>query len=65
MQNIIAKDLSAGQRRKLSITISLVRGSKVIFLDESSSGMDITRRRNLWEILKSMIEKKIVIFTTH
>ena len=39
MQNIIAKDLSAGQRRKLSITISLVRGSKVIFLDESSSGM--------------------------
>jgi len=52
MQNVIAKDLSAGQRRKLSIAISLVGGSEVIFLDEPSSGMDITSRRSLWEILK-------------
>ena len=65
MQNIVAKDLSAGQRRKLSIAIALVGGSKVIFLDEPSSGMDITSRRNLWEILKRMTEKKIIILTTH
>ena len=65
MQNIVAKDLSAGQRRKLSIAIALVGGSKVIFLDEPSSVMDITSRRNLWEILKRMTEKKIIILTTH
>ena len=65
IQYMIAKNLSAGQRRKLSIAISLVGGSKVIFLDEPSSGMDITSRRNLWEILKRQCEGKIIILTTH
>ena len=65
IQNIISKNLSAGQRRKLSIAISLIGGSKVIFLDEPSSGMDITSRRNLWDILKRQSEQKIIILTTH
>ena len=65
MQDIIAKDLSAGQRRKLSIAIALIGGSQVIFLDEPSSGMDITSRRNLWDILKRMTENRIIILTTH
>ena len=65
IKNIIAKNLSAGQRRKLSIAISLIGGSEIIFLDEPSSGMDITSRRNLWEILKRQSENKIIILTTH
>ena len=65
VQFIIAKNLSAGQRRKLSIAISLIGGSEVIFLDEPSSGMDITSRRNLWEILKRQSDNKIIILTTH
>ena len=65
IQYMIARNLSAGQRRKLSIAISLIGGSKVIFLDEPSSGMDITSRRNLWEILKRQSEGKIIILTTH
>ena len=65
IQNVTAENLSAGQRRKLSIAISLIGGSKVIFLDEPSSGMDITSRRNLWDILKRQTEQKIIILTTH
>ena len=65
IQNMLAKNLSAGQRRKLSIAISLIGGSEVIFLDEPSSGMDITSRRNLWEILKRQSDGKIIILTTH
>ena len=65
LENALAGTLSAGQRRKLSIAISVIGGSEVIFLDEPSSGMDITSRRNLWEILKKIIEKKIIILTTH
>ena len=42
VENFMAKNLSAGQRRKLSIAISLIGGSEIIFLDEPSSGMDIT-----------------------
>ena len=65
IQNMLAKNLSAGNRRKLSIAISLIGGSQVIFLDEPSSGMDITSRRNLWEILKRQTDGKIIILTTH
>ena len=65
VQHTMAKNLSAGQRRKLSIAISLIGGSEIIFLDEPSSGMDITSRRNLWEILKRQSDNKIIILTTH
>ena len=34
-------------------------------MDEPSSGMDITSRRNLWDILKRQSEQKIIILTTH
>ena len=65
IKDIVAEDLSAGQKRQLSVAISLIGGSKVIFLDEPSSGMDITSRRNLWEILKRQLDQKIIILTTH
>ena len=65
IKDITIKDLSAGQKRQLSIAIALIGGSKVIFLDEPSSGMDITSRRNLWEILKRQLDQKIIILTTH
>ena len=65
IQNMIAKNLSAGQRRKLSIALALIGGSEVIFLDEPSSGMDITSRKDLWEILKFQCKGKIIILTTH
>ena len=65
IKDIVVEDLSAGQKRQLSIAIALIGGSKVIFLDEPSSGMDITSRRNLWEILKRQSEQKIIILTTH
>ncbi len=64
-QNNLVKNLSAGEKRKLSIAIALVGGSEVIFLDEPSSGMDITSRRRLWEILKRISNNKIIILTTH
>ena len=64
-REVLVKNLSAGNRRKLSIAISLVGGSEVIFLDEPSSGMDITSRRNLWDILKQCARDKIIVLTTH
>ena len=60
IQDVKAENLSAGQRRKLSVAISLIGGSKIIFLDEPSSSMDITSRRNLWDILKGQAEQKLL-----
>ena len=65
IQDLTVDALSAGKKRQLSIALALIGGSKVIFLDEPSSGMDITARRNLWEILKRQLEQKIIILTTH
>ena len=65
IKDTVVSDLSAGQKRQLSIAIALIGGSKVIFLDEPSSGMDVASRHNLWEILKRQSEHKIIILTTH
>ena len=58
-------ELSGGQKRKLSVGLALVGNSSLIFLDEPSSGMDITSRRNLWDILKRCSNGKFIILTTH
>jgi len=51
-ENTYAKNLSGGTRRKLSVAIALVGGSKLVLLDEPTSGMDLTARRKLWNMLK-------------
>ena len=65
IKDMVVEELSAGQKRQLSIAIALIGGSKIIFLDEPSSGMDVSSRRNLWEILKRQSDQKIIILTTH
>ena len=61
-RNSKASDLSGGQKRKLSIGLAMIGGSSIIILDEPNSGMDITSRRNLWDILKrSLIGKSIIL----
>ncbi len=64
-KNQISKNLSAGQKRKLSVAISMIGNSKIVMLDEPSSGMDTSTRRRLWEMLKKNKAGKIVILTTH
>lgn len=39
-ENELTKTLSGGQKRKLSVGIALIGGSRVVFLDEPTSGMD-------------------------
>jgi len=60
-----AKTLSGGQKRKLSVAISMIGNSKVVMLDEPTSGMDTTTRRRLWDMLKKNKAGKIIILTTH
>lgn len=40
-------------QRRLSLAISLVGNPKVVFLDEPSSGLDPSHRRQMWNILLS------------
>jgi ATP-binding cassette, subfamily A (ABC1), member 3 len=43
----------------------MIGNSKIVMLDEPSSGMDTTSRRKLWDMLKKNKAGKIIILTTH
>lgn len=61
----LSKTLSGGQKRKLSVAIAMIGNSKIVMLDEPTSGMDTSARRNLWEMLKNNKDGRIVVLTTH
>lgn len=61
----MAKNLSGGNRRKLSVALALVTDSKLVLLDEPTSGMDLNARRRLWDMLKDYKKDRIIILTTH
>jgi ATP-binding cassette subfamily A (ABC1) protein 3 len=61
----VAKNLSGGSRRKLSVAIALIGGSKFVLLDEPTAGMDLTARRRLWNMLEKQKKNRIIILTTH
>ena len=61
----LAKTLSGGNKRKLSVAIALCGGSKFVLLDEPTSGLDISARRQLWNMLKEYKKDRIVLLTTH
>ena len=58
-------DLSGGMKRKLSVAIALVGDSKVVFLDEPTSGMDPYSRRSTWQILQNARQGRALVLTTH
>lgn len=58
--------LSGGNKRKLSVAISLIGSPKIVLLDEPTSGMDPKTRRYLWNCLENIREKgKSLILTSH
>ncbi len=60
-----SKNLSGGQKRRLSVAMAFAGRSKVIILDEPTSGMDTSARRYIWELLKNYKNDRIIILTTH
>ena len=45
--------------------LALVGNAKIVLLDEPSSGMDPSFRRQIWQTLKELKHGKIIILTTH
>uniref|UniRef100_A0A673N7P9 ATP-binding cassette sub-family A member 3-like n=1 Tax=Sinocyclocheilus rhinocerous TaxID=307959 RepID=A0A673N7P9_9TELE len=60
-----SKTLSGGMKRKLSIGIALIGDSKVVMLDEPTSGMDPSARRAIWDLLQGEKRGRTILLTTH
>ena len=64
-RNVSASQLSGGMKRKLGLAIALLGGSRVVVLDEPTSGMDPFSRRSTWELIKQAKDNCVLLLTTH
>uniref|UniRef100_A0A6Q2ZJF3 ABC transporter domain-containing protein n=1 Tax=Esox lucius TaxID=8010 RepID=A0A6Q2ZJF3_ESOLU len=60
-----AKNLSGGQKRKLSIGIAILGDPKILLLDEPTAGMDPCSRHQVWSLLKNRKAGRVIVLTTH
>nr|XP_031543384.1 ATP-binding cassette sub-family A member 3-like [Vicugna pacos] len=64
-RNAFSMSLSGGMKRRLSIIIALIGDSKVVILDEPTSGMDPASRRATWDLLQHYKQGRTIFLTTH
>ena len=62
--NILAKNLSGGNKRKLSCAMTLIISPHAEFLDEPTTGVDPVSRRSLFHLIKHLKESAVLL-TTH
>lgn len=64
--NDYLESLSGGLKQRAYIACALVNHPDVLFLDEPTTGLDPTARRNLWEVMKKVKERGCsILLTTH
>ena len=61
----LVKTFSGGQKRRLSVALSLLGDPKLIVLDEPTTGMDVVARQSVWKMIESRKEGRCIILTTH
>jgi ABC-2 type transport system ATP-binding protein len=61
------KNLSGGQKQRLALGISLINYPEILLLDEPTTGLDPTARRDIWKILLTLKKERntSLILTTH
>ena len=66
-RNDVVKHFSGGMRRRLEIARGLIHHPKILFLDESTIGLDPQTRNHIWGYIQSLNKEEgiTVFFTTH
>jgi len=55
---------SGGMRRRLDLAASLMRRPRVLFLDEPTTGLDPRSRRQLWNLVGTLVSDGVTVFLT-
>ncbi|MHA2402910.1 MAG: ABC transporter ATP-binding protein, partial [Candidatus Kariarchaeaceae archaeon] len=65
-KNDVAKTLSGGMKRRLSIACSLIHDPQLVIFDEATVGVDPVLREWFWDYFKSLRDKgTTIIITSH
>ncbi|MBZ0113274.1 MAG: ABC transporter ATP-binding protein [Thermoanaerobaculia bacterium] len=65
-QRDFVRNLSGGQKQRLSLACALVGDPEILFLDEPTTGLDPTSRRQIWAIVEDLKQRgRTVLLTTH
>ncbi|TXS06439.1 ATP-binding cassette domain-containing protein [Streptomyces sp. col6] len=59
-----AKTYSGGMRRRLDLAASLVGRPPVLFLDEPTTGLDLTSRMTLWQMIRDQVAEGVTVLLT-
>jgi len=60
----LARDISGGMLRRLSLAATLVHNPQLIFLDEPTAGIDPVLRRKFWDHFRELKNQGRTIFVT-
>jgi ABC-2 type transport system ATP-binding protein len=58
------KTYSGGMRRRLDLAASLIAEPPVLFLDEPTTGLDLTSRLTLWEVVRAHVSRGVTVLLT-
>ncbi|WP_347267157.1 ABC transporter ATP-binding protein [Paracoccus sp. (in: a-proteobacteria)] len=60
------RELSGGMKRRVLIAKALSHQPRVLFLDEPTAGVDVTLRREMWQVVRELQAQGVtIILTTH
>jgi ABC-2 type transport system ATP-binding protein len=66
MESVRAGQLAVGWRQRLALATAIVHRPQLIFLDEPTSGVDPTARRDFWDLIYEFVAEGMTAFvTTH